>query len=471
MMKRVITVLIVLVLIAAGVYAYSLWQAGRRAQAISNLQTEILSRGNLVATIGATGTVRANQTAILAWQTSGSVEAVLAEVGEDVTINAPLAILDQASLPQNIILAGADLVSAQNDLEQLLEPASELEITRAEQAIASAQETVRDLQQYVNNLKSSSSQADIDQARATVVLAQNKLDEANEDFQPYANKPEDNLVRATLLGKLALAQKEYDGAVTRLNNLLGTANAVDLAVAESDLALAQAQLKDAQEAYDTLLAGPDADDIAAAEARVAAAQATVDLMRLEAPFAATVTEVQVKPGDQIAPGTLAFRLDDLTRILVDVMVPEVDINRIRHGQEVVVTFDAIPAGEYHGRVTQVALVGTARQDVVDFAVTVELTDADEKVKPGITAAVNVVVEELQDVLLVPNRAVRLQDGQRVVYILQDGSPQPVEIDLGASSDVYSEVVGGDLRTGARVVLNPPVEFEQSGPPPFVRGGQ
>jgi HlyD family secretion protein len=99
---------------------------------------------------------------------------------------------------------------------------------------------------------------------------------------------------------------------------------------------------------------------------------------------------------------------------------------------------------------------------------VELIDADASVKPGMTAAVNIVVNQLQDVLLVPNRAVRVQEGKRVVYVLREGMPQPVEVELGASSETSSQVVGGELQEGEAILLNPPTVFEQNGPPPFVR---
>src|SRR4030067_4641 len=225
-------------------------------------------------------------------------------------------------------------------------------------------------------------------------------------------------------------------------------NAIDLAVAESDLALAQAQLADAQEQYAELKAGANVNDIAAVEARITVAQATIDLQRIMAPFDGTITEVQVKPGDQIAPGSTAFRLDDLSHLLVDVLVSEVDINNINPGQEATLTFDAILGKEYRGVVQEVALVGTAAQGVVDFTVTVELTNADENVtdsnavKPGMTAAVNILVNQLEDVLLVPNRAVRVRDGKRIVYILKDGLPQAVEVSLGASSETHSQLLEG-----------------------------
>ena len=97
-------------------------------------------------------------------------------------------------------------------------------------------------------------------------------------------------------------------------------------------------------------------------------------------------------------------------------------------------------------------------------VTVELTDADSLVKPGMTAAVNITIEEIQDVLLVPNRAVRLVDGERVVYLLVDGLPVKTGIRLGSSSDTVSVLAGGDVVEGDVVILNPPVDFGPGGGP-------
>ena len=103
---------------------------------------------------------------------------------------------------------------------------------------------------------------------------------------------------------------------------------------------------------------------------------------------------------------------------MDVKVSEVDINNVTIGQPVSLTFDAILGKEYHGEVIEVTQAGTVDAGVVNFTVTVELTDADAMVKPGMTAAVNIVVEETKDVLLVQNRAVRLVDNLRVVYVLR-----------------------------------------------------
>ncbi len=248
-----------------------------------------------------------------------------------------------------------------------------------------------------------------------------------------------------------------------------TAARMEVAEADANVALAEARLKDAQREWERLKNGPDPRDIQAAQARIAALEATLKLARLEAPFTGVITEVRSKVGDQVAPGTVSFRLDDLSRLLVEVQVPEVDINRIQVGQSAKLTFDAIPGKEYSAKVVEVGRVGTLVSGVVNFNVTLELNNADEQVKPGMTAAVTILVQQLEDVLLVPNRAVRLREGQRVVYVLRNGLPTPVPIRLGATSETYSQVLEGDLREGDLVILNPPATTTFGGQPPFSRG--
>jgi len=474
--------------------------------------------GTLVATIGATGTVRSNQSATLTWQTSGTVESVMVEIGEQVVADQELAKIEQTSLPQNVILAQADLVSAEKALEDLLN--SQLQQAQAQQAVESVQQALDDLlnpelqqalalqaiadaeqavdfaERRLRNLKSTASQADIDAAEAQVVITKDAFDRAKENYKPYENKPEDNLTRANLQSQLAAAQQQYDYAVRNLNALTGTASETDIAVAEAnlatakaqlfdaqrqyervkdgpnlaDIALLEAQLADAQREWERLKDGPDPDDIAVAESRIAAAQATLNQIHIPAPFEGVITQLDTKPGDQVNPGTLAFRLDDFSRLLVDLEVSEVDINQIKDGQDVTLSFDAILAKEYQGKVVEVALVGTNIQGIVSFTVTVELLDADEDVRPGMTSAVNIVISQLEETLLVPNRAVRIVEGERVVYILKgDNTLEPVQVTLGASSETQSEVVEGEIAIGDKIVLNPPSMFFENGgfggPPP------
>lgn len=450
-----LVILGIVVLVAA--WIFNSIRAGR-AEALASLQTATVERGSLTATIGATGSVRAVQSATLTWGTSGTVEEVNGAVGERVPAGEVLAGLELSSLPQSVILAQVDLEEAQDSLD--------LDLAEKAKALAEAQDAFEDAERKLYSLTHPGKQVDIDQAFANMVLAEDKLEQAREDYEPYAGKPESNLVRANYLLRFTEAQKEYDSAVRIYNAFTGTANATDIAVAEGQLALAQGQLDLAQRDYDNAVAGLGPNS---AEARVAAAEAALNLSVIEAPFSGVITDAFPRPGDQVKAGGVAFQLDDLSQLLVDVQVSEVDINRVEIGQSAVITFDAAPEREYEGQVTGVALAGTIDSGVVNFRVTVELSDPDEFVHPAMTAAVNIVVTELQDVLLVPNRAVRVEDGQRVVYVMRAGLMTPIEITLGASSETFSEVIGGDLGEGDTIVLNPPANiFDTSNRP---SGGQ
>jgi HlyD family secretion protein len=452
-MKKLLVVLVIVAVVAGGVYAFMQWRAGQQASLLENLQTETAGRGQLISTIGATGQVRTRQSTILNWNTTGTVEDVRVRVGDQVKAGDRLAELQQTSLPQTIILAQADLVNAKNALEDLTTNADTAKI-QALQSISNAAQAVRDAQYRLDNYIMPSELQDLSTMEA-LDLMQKKLDEARLAFEPVKFLPENDPNREDLKDALDQAQADYNAAVKRLDY-------------EYALEVAQSNLEKARQDYEKWKNGPNPDDVAAAEARIAAAQAALSQAWIEAPFDGVITLVDTQPGDKATISSPAFRLDDLTSLLVDVSVSEVDINQIQPGQNVRMTFDAIRGKEYDGVVTEVDRVGSDVQGAVEFRVVVELTAPDDDVKPGMTAAVNIVVDELEDVLLVPNRAVRFQDGKQVVYILKDNQVVPVTIQIGASSDISSQVVNGDLQIGDLIVLNPPTVFEGNGPPPFVQ---
>jgi len=454
-LKKYRVVLILLLVAVIGVAV--VWvRRNNSANAESLYQTTNIERGTLTATIGATGTVRAKQTAVLIWQAAGTVDTVNVKVGDNVPSGFVMAFLSKTSLPQSIIMAEADLVNAQKSLDDLLN--SNAALAKAAQDLAIAKQAVEDAQKDVDKLKYRRASDDlIDQTQAEIDLANKKITYAEDAYKLVKNRPEGDSLRAQALLNLTNARLERDQKQATLDWYLGTPSELDAEKYRAALALAQAQEADAQREYDRLSAG-NVSEITAAQARIDAAQATLNLARVIAPFAGIVTESYPLPGDQVGAGATAFRIDDLSSLLVDVEVSEVDINNVAVGQSVQLSFDAILGKEYNGKVVEVAQTGTVSAGVVSFKVTVELTDADSLVKPGMTAAVNITVKELNDVLLVPNRAVRLSDGERVVYLLKDNMPVKTSIRLGSSSDTMSVLVAGDVQEGDEVILNPPTEF-------------
>lgn len=388
----------------------------------TTFQTTAAQRGELTASVGATGSVRAAQSVTLNWQISGIVDEVKVKVGDQVHKGDVMASLDPTSLPQNVILAQSDLVAANQSLDDLLH-------------------------------------SDTDRANAWIALrdAQDAFKKAND----YRN---------TLNGKIWIERVffKYIGAhqVPVVKWSRGEADPKTITNADADLALKKAKLDDAQRAYDRVQGGPNEDDLAAAQAKVDAAQATINTARIIAPFDGIVTQAIPLPGDQATASNLGFRVDDLKNLLIDVEVSEVDINNIVLNQQVTLVLDAVSGKTYHGEVIEVSQAGDATSGAVNFTVTAKFTDGDSQVKPGMTAAVNIVTKQVENQLLVPNRAVRLVDGNQIVYILKNGLPQQVKIKLGSSSDTQSVVASGDLKEGDLVILNPPSQ----GGGPFGGGG-
>ena len=284
-MKKIIWIIVFIVIAAGGVMAFNIYnQQQEAASALSGLETVEAASGTLTATIGATGTVRANQSADLTWHTSGAVEAVNIRTGVGVAAGDVLASLEQTSLSQNVILAQADLVSAQKalddllnsqlqsaqallaveDAEQALEDALDPELVQAQasEAIVQAQDALDEAQLAYDRTLLTASQANIDEAYADMLIAEQELERAQENFDKYAEKPLDSINRAHAQSSLSSAQQKFDNASANYNAMIGTSSELEQALADAELITAQAQLAEAQKEYERIKDGPSDGEIA-----------------------------------------------------------------------------------------------------------------------------------------------------------------------------------------------------------------
>jgi HlyD family secretion protein len=439
--------LVVLVIILA-----SIINANKAASA-QTFQTETIKKGDLVAVVGATGNVRANQSDTLYWLVSGRIDRINVAVGDQVTTGTVLATLSQDSLPQSVLTAQASLFSAQQALEDAR--SSGLKKAAAAKTLADAQTAYNSaLSNYWNAQGTQGTEDQIDLTRAQWQLAENNVKRLQQTYDNMAELLDTDTKKAQALANLTQAKIDRDNLKSLLDYYEANPAALDVQTLQAKLDVAKANLEDAQREYDRLKDGPDPDEVASAEANVQALEASIAMSALKAPFAGTVTQVNSLVGDPVTSGTVSFRIDDLSKLMVDIEVPEVDINSIKVGQSATITFDAVQNAQYTAKVAEVARVGDAVGGVVQFKVTLQILNADAQVLPGMTAAVNIAVQDKKDVLLAPNRAIRLVNEQYVVYVVRDGVQTMVPITIGASSDSYSEVVSGDLRVGDEVILNP-----------------
>ena len=445
-------IVILLIIIAAGAVYY--WQRSSQTATTSTYQTVAAVRGSLTANVGATGTVRAGQSASLTWQTSGRVETVTAKIGDSVQADSVLASLVQTSMSQSIILAQADLISAQKNLSDLM--ASNTNLAQAEQNLANAKQAVKDAQDKVDSISyKRASDNLVMQTQANIAIANRDLMKAEDNYKLFAHRPDGDASKAQALLTVTNLRLKIVDLTQKLNYYTGKPTNLDAEKYKANLVVAQAQQADAQREVDRLQNGPTSDDVASAKAKIAAAQSTINQSKIIAPFNGVITQAEPAAGDMVAPGTLAYRMDDLSNLLVDLQISEVDINNISVDQPVSITFDAVQGKAYAGKVIKISQAGDSSGSGVNFTVTVQLTQTDQLVKPGMTAAVTITVKEISNALLVQNRAVRQVNGKRVVYVLQNNKPVAVDIQLGATSDVNSEVIGGNLKEGDLVIINPP----------------
>lgn len=433
-------------------------------------QTYTYHRGDLVAIVGATGNVEASQSAALTWQTNGRVEKVYFRVNDQVREGDILADLALNSVAQNIALAQADLISAKRGLEDVL--ASDSARAKAYSDLLKAEKDLKKARDDRNRWNyNNAADERIYEARALFIKAE---DEFQRVLQKYSDamalKMDDERY---IEAKKAIddARLERDKALRAVSFLLGKSYNQEVAddFAAYDLALAKAE--DARRVWERQREAPNSDDVLAAEARVAAAEAALNLSRIVAPFNGKVTAAEPKVGDLVKSGQAAFQVDDLSVLFIDVNIPEIDINRIKVGQPVEITFDAILEKAYQGIVTEVGSVGNPVEGAINFKVKIRLIEPDTQIKTGMTAAVNIIVNKLENVLTVPNRAVRLKDGQRVVYVLRSGRLTAEVVKIGASSDTLTEILEGNISEGETIVLNPPIDFTSTNGgfrPPFMR---
>ena len=299
-----------------------------------------------------------------------------------------------------LLSAQQELLNAQQarqDLEDNLPQAQ----TDALQALNDARQTLNDAQRKAAGLRTAATEADLNEAQATLILTKDKLDKAQKDYVEVQNESEKNLTRAALLNKLPRHSANYDNALHRFNNL--TKGSTDFYNSQTltELKIAQERLEQAQKDNDTLQKGPRPEDVAAADKRVEtaqgritaadaaikSAQAALTDLELKAPFAGVVGKLDVHDGEWVVPGQAVLELADLGHLRVETTdLSERDVPKITVGQPVTVFVKALNQN-VSGRVSDIApLADTIGGDVV-YKATIDLDSIPEGLREGMSVDV------------------------------------------------------------------------------------
>jgi HlyD family secretion protein len=199
-----------------------------------------------------------------------------------------------------------------------------------------------------------------------------------------------------------------------------------------------------------------------AKLNLESAELNLEKAVIVAPFDGVVSDITITEGEEISTATLAtpaISLVDTSEIEIRGFIDEIDVAMVQPGQEANILLDALPDEEVNGRVTFISLVSTTRAGVVSYETTITLENPVVGLRDGMSATAEVIVERHDDVLLIPNRAIRGTKENPKVVVLVDKQEEEREITLGLTDGINTEVLSG-LQEGERVVL--PAPGEQQG---------
>jgi HlyD family secretion protein len=262
----------------------------------------------------------------------------------------------------------------------------------------------------------------------------------------------------------------------------------NLKSSQASLALANANLKRMRELFkQAYISNQELDNalqaqkVASAAVDLAKAQRQKDATNLayttiKSPVSGVVIDRQIDVGQTVAASLQApvlFKIaQDLRKMQIDSSFAEADIGRIKEGQSVSFSVDAFPNRTFQGTIKQVRLNATTVSNVVTYDVVVTVENPEEILAPGMTAYVNVILARQENVLLVPNAALRYkpsetsstpngtkpskerQSGKRkaTVYVLENGAPKGIEVKVGISDNRMSSITSDVLKAGDQVIV-------------------
>ncbi|MDI1472198.1 MAG: efflux RND transporter periplasmic adaptor subunit [Thermodesulfovibrio sp.] len=228
--------------------------------------------------------------------------------------------------------------------------------------------------------------------------------------------------------------------------------------------IARSELDDAETAYNTARAQYEIAlaQVKKAEAGLRQAKTNLGYTRIVSPVDGVVIAKNVEVGQTVAASfqtpTLFTIAPDLTKMQVDTNVDEADISKIKTGMEVNFTVDAYPDKKFKGIVSQIRLSPTVTQNVVTYNVVISFDNSHLLLKPGMTANVTFVVNSKENVIKIPNSALRFRmpdsppSKQQGVWVIRGGKPVRINVKTGISDGEWTELIEGDLKEGEEVII-------------------
>lgn len=440
--------ILVPVLAVVGVVAVLLIQQGGATSAADNeIEAQIIDRtlaerGTLRVTVNATGAIMPEAEANLAFETTASVIEVLVDEGQTVAEGDVLARLD--AVDQELVLESARVNYEQQQIayNDLITPARDVDVAAAEQAVLAAQASA-------GAAYSSGPDANDERiAELEIELARNRLWQSQISRDETERSTGNSVNRATLgrlqddaetarsadLARLNLIQANTSVLQGEQNILLEQAQ-YDTVLSDgidyASLGSANAERVRAEIALDDLVNGPEPLDRRRAEiglrlAELGLEQVQFDLeqAQLVAPYDGVIAENNLTVGENPPQGP-AMVLMDTSQYYVDLPIDETDVVKISVGQTVNFDIDALPGASVSGEVVRVAYTPEIEGQLVTYEARVRINPTDAPIRVGMSVTADISVEQREDVVLLPNRFIRIDRTVRLIPLSTCSSRLPM----------------------------------------------
>ena len=299
-----------------------------------------------------------------------------------------------------------------------------------------------------------SSQQSIDAVLSETIATAREMTEAIKSIQSLLNFVEDTLTQKdrTVPAAVTSFQADLLSYASSANSALSSLASIQrtiLTERESIVSL-ERNIEEQELSLAELRQDPDVLDIRSKELTIQqrqnslmSAQQNYTDYFIRAPFDGVIAEVAARIGDSVGIGTVLMTLITEQQV-AEIFLNEVDVAKVHVGQKVTITFDAIEELTTTGEVADIDTIGAATQGVVNYGVLITFDVQDERVKPGMSLAVNIITNSKPNVLVVPNAAIKSQGGNSYVEVMESGATVPTRtvVAVGLSNDTDTEIISG-----------------------------
>ncbi|HRA00077.1 MAG TPA: efflux RND transporter periplasmic adaptor subunit [Thermoflexales bacterium] len=449
----------------AGIAALILLSAcSRPGTTTTNQRSATLNKQTLSATVSATGNIQPESDAKLTFQVAGQVAEVLKQQGDRVAKGEAIAKLDttdlsiavsqaEASFQQaktNVSNAEQAVIVAQANYSRTVEGARPSDVAAAQAAYNAAIEnynkakkgpTAQDLgvvEAALRNAEASLKQAQfaydmqfkLNPAAIGASPAALQLEQATNAYNS-AKAQYDKVALGADSAALAGALQQVQSTKAALDKAKEPARSFDVDQVEAQVSQASLQLDNARTAQKL------------AELQAQSAKRKLEQATLTAPKDGVLSALTAKVGEMTSGQPVATLVDD-SKLHIDITVDEIDVAKVKVGQDVVVTLDALAGTELRGKVERISPTSTTINGVVSYVVRVVLTQTSANLRTGMTANASIVLDKRENALVAPNWAIRRdrQTSKSYLTIKNGDKTSEVEVQVGLKNETFTEILGG-----------------------------